>query len=313
MKQILNYLRAYKEEHFHLGEFIFAMCFMVGFAFFNYGTTILKDYKQIHTWEGSYSIFIFILYATPLLLGYLSSSFFTKDWSYWQSAKFWGLILFALLAFTLRACSHLILEPFYEAMQQFEHPRWLWSVIGTILRSSLLLIPIALYWFFVDRKKQNLYGFSLKGYSTRPYFVMLLIMLPLIILASTQGDFLGAYPRGVKFDSLSIQNGAHWIYYGIYELFYGLDFISVEFFFRGFLILAFVGILGPKSILPMAMFYVTIHWGKPAGELISSFFGGTLLGIIAYYSKSILGGIIVHMGIAWMMEIGALIGNYFKT
>ena len=286
---------------------------MVGFAFFNYGTTILKDYKQIHTWEGSYSIFIFILYATPLLLGYLSSSFFTKDWSYWQSAKFWGLILFALLAFTLRACSQLILEPFYEAMQQFEHPRWLWSVFGTILRSSLLLIPIALYWFFVDRKKQNLYGFSLKGYSTRPYFVMLLIMLPLIILASTQGDFLGAYPRGVKFDSLSIQNGAHWIYYGIYELFYGLDFISVEFFFRGFLILAFVGILGPKSILPMAMFYVTIHWGKPAGELISSFFGGTLLGIIAYYSKSILGGIIVHMGIAWMMEIGALIGNYFKT
>jgi hypothetical protein len=138
-------------------------------------------------------------------------------------------------------------------------------------------------------------------------------MLPLIILASTQGDFLGAYPRGVKFDSLSMQNSAHWIYYGIYELFYGLDFISVEFFFRGFLILAFVGILGPKSILPMAMFYVTIHWGKPAGELISSFFGGTLLGIIAYYSKSILGGIIVHMGIAWMMEIGALIGNYFKT
>ena len=198
-------------------------------------------------------------------------------------------------------------------MQQFEHPRWLWSVFGTILRSSLLLIPITLYSFFGNRKKQNLYGFSLKWYSSRPYFVMLLIMLPLIILSSTQGDFLGAYPRGVKFDSLSIQNGAHWIYYGIYELFYGLDFISVEFFFRGFLILAFVGILGPKSILPMAMFYVTIHWGKPAGELISSFFGGTLLGIIAYYSKSILGGIIVHMGIAWMMEIGALIGNYFKT
>jgi hypothetical protein len=98
-------------------------------------------------------------------------------------------------------------------------------------------------------------------------------MLPLIILASTQGDFLGAYPRGVKFDSLSMQNSAHRIYYGIYELFYGLDFISVEFFFRGFLILAFVGILGPKSILPMAMFYVTIHWGKPAGEC-ESYFGG---------------------------------------
>jgi hypothetical protein len=47
------------------------------------------------------------------------------------------------------------------------------------------------------------------------------------------------------------------------------------------------------------------------GELISSFFGGSLLGIIAYYSRSIVGGIIVHVGIAWMMELGAFISKYF--
>jgi len=57
--------------------------------------------------------------------------------------------------------------------------------------------------------------------------------------------------------------------------------------------------------------YVVIHWNKPMGELISSFFGGSLLGVISYYSKSIWGGIIVHVGIAWMMEIGAFISKYF--
>jgi len=91
----------------------------------------------------------------------------------------------------------------------------------------------------------------------------------------------------------------------------GSDFFSIEFFFRGFLILAFVGIVGPRAILPMAYMYVVIHWNKPMGELISSFFGGTLLGIVAYYSRSIVGGIIVHVGIAWMMEIGAFISKYF--
>ena len=77
------------------------------------------------------------------------------------------------------------------------------------------------------------------------------------------------------------------------------------------MILAFIGIVGPKAIIPVAYMYVVIHWNKPMGELISSFFGGSLLGIISYYSKSIWGGIIVHVGIAWMMEIGAFISKYF--
>jgi len=89
----------------------------------------------------------------------------------------------------------------------------------------------------------------------------------------------------------------------MFELFYGLDFFSTELYFRGFLVLAFVRWLGPAAILPMAVFYVTIHFGKPLGETISSFFGGYLLGIFAYYSRSIWGGVLVHIGLAWLMEL----------
>lgn len=222
------------------------------------------------------------------------------------------LIVLSATVFAGRSSLHLLAQPLFEHFQNVEHYNWLRAVIFTILRSIALMLPLAIYWYFVDRKNQRYYGFTLQNFDTKPYFVMLLIMLPLIVLASTQSDFLGAYPRGQKFNTLDIGNVAHWKYYGLYELVYGLDFISIEFFFRGFLILAFVGVLGPKAILPMAMFYVVIHWGKPAGELVSSFFGGSLLGIIAYYGKSIIGGIIVHMGIAWMMEIGALVGHYFN-
>lgn len=313
MKKVIYYIKSYYNDHLNVYELAFALLFMIGFAFFNYGTTYLKDYWYSHYWESIIIRFHFLLYFTPIVIGYLSYSFFNKDWQLWTKPKFWLLIILAAMAFTGRSSIHLVLQPYFEAWQAYEHYAWLRAVVSTVVRSCMLLVPLAIYWFFVDKKEQPYYGFTLKNFDTKPYFMMLLIMLPLIIIASTQSDFLGAYPRGQKFISLDIHNAEHWRYFGLYELIYGLDFISIEFFFRGFMILAFVGILGPKAILPMAMFYVVIHWGKPAGELVSSFFGGTLLGIIAYYSKSILGGIIVHMGIAWMMEIGALIGNYLNT
>jgi hypothetical protein len=33
------------------------------------------------------------------------------------------------------------------------------------------------------------------------------------------------------------------------------------------------------------------------------------LGIVVYNTRSIYGGLIVHLGIAWMMEIGGYIGG----
>jgi membrane protease YdiL (CAAX protease family) len=99
----------------------------------------------------------------------------------------------------------------------------------------------------------------------------------------------------------------------LFELSYGADFISIELFFRGFLILAFIKWAGKDTILPMACFYCTIHFGKPLAECISSYFGGIILGIVVYHTRSILGGLIVHLGIAWMMEVGGYIGALSLT
>ena len=73
--------------------------------------------------------------------------------------------------------------------------------------------------------------------------------------------------------------------------------------------MAMVKYCGRQCILPMAAFYMLIHFGKPLGETVSSFFGGTLLGILALETRSIYGGIMVHLGIAWLMELGAIVGR----
>jgi membrane protease YdiL (CAAX protease family) len=172
------------------------------------------------------------------------------------------------------------------------------------------MIPVIIIWLIKDRTNQPFYGARALD-NIKPYLLMLLVMVPLIALASTQKDFLQVYPKSKLINQIPMNGWAGNWRYLVFELSYGFDFVSIEFFFRGFLILALMHICGQHCIIPVACFYCAIHLGKPMGEAISSFFGGMLLGIVSYNTGSIMGGLLVHLGIAWMMEIGGFLGNIF--
>jgi hypothetical protein len=177
------------------------------------------------------------------------------------------------------------------------------------------LIVMSLILFVIWKifySKESFFGLTVKNFNWKPYLIMLLIMVPLIAAASTQPDFLSMYPKLKDVDTALHGIKNKWFYHLFHELSYGSDFISVELFFRGFLILAFVKVVGKDAILPMACFYCTIHFGKPLGECISSYFGGLILGIVVYNTRSIIGGLMVHLGIAWLMELGGYIGNSLR-
>lgn len=177
---------------------------------------------------------------------------------------------------------------------------------------SLLVFLVLMVCHSIFHRNENHYGLSAKKFNYRPYLIMLLIMVPLITAASTQHDFLLSYPKLHKV--LPLPEGANpsWWYKLLFELSYGSDFFSIELFFRGFLVIGFTRWLGKDAILPMACFYCTIHFGKPLGECISSYFGGLLLGIVSYHTRSVYGGLMVHLGIAWLMELGGYLGNLLK-
>lgn len=73
------------------------------------------------------------------------------------------------------------------------------------------------------------------------------------------------------------------------------------------LLTVLTAVLGPRSVLPMCVFYCSVHFGKPLLESCSAIFGGYILGILAYKTKHIWGGVCAHLGIAFMMEIMGLI------
>ena len=77
------------------------------------------------------------------------------------------------------------------------------------------------------------------------------------------------------------------------------------------LVLGMVKFLGKGSVYPMVAAYCFYHFGKPWGEAASSIIGGYILGVISLYTKTIFGGLMIHVGIAWMMEIVAAIQKYW--
>jgi hypothetical protein len=225
------------------------------------------------------------------------------------------LLLVAVLLFSAKMV-HWDLSPWLPGNPGSLLNRY-WVVV-TQLPAKLLLFIMALWilwkvrWVVPepdDGGFRDAVGLTTKGFHAGPYLGFLLVLVPLVALASTQPDFMRVYPKVRTIDFMSSYPGPLWIWQAGYELSYGLDFLSIELFFRGLLVIGLVRYAGEKAILPMAAFYCTIHFGKPLGECITSFAGGLALGVLAYRTRSVLGGLVVHLGLAWMMEVGGWIGH----
>jgi hypothetical protein len=263
--------------------------------------------ERIGQYRGMKEFFAYsAMYAVHSIFAYLLYSCFSGNFRYWKKPGFLLLLLLSFFIFSFRAVTYQhadIIESFSTEGQKAINC----FVFNDIFRLLYLFIPVTIVWFFADRD-MPLYGVSLKNHKPRLYWMLLLCMIPLIAGASVLSDFLDYYPRFKKLQAYDPPAWKIWVY----EICYGLDFTSIELFFRGFMVIAFARYVGMNAILPMAAFYLSIHYGKPMGESISSFFGGTILGVISYHSRSIFGGIMVHAGIAWLMEIGGYIGNLFR-
>lgn len=245
----------------------------------------------------------FFVYLLPFGIAYLLQYFFYENFSFIKNKWFW-IILFAAPAIYALKTDYNFLKPAIREIWKADEQLFWIHVSRWLTGIFTALFPVYFIWKIKDREEMEFYGISgLK--EIKPYILMIICMFPLIILASTQPDFLKMYPRAAIVSSWELQPKG--IFYTIHEVFYSLDFITIEFFFRGFLILSMVKLCGKQCIVPAACFYCCIHLGKPMGEAISSFAGGLLLGIISYHTKSIWGGFIIHLGIAGLMELAGFI------
>ena len=299
MKKIWGYLKSHLIHDFDKREYLLTGTLLVAGLSLNYTFDFEDDILDEQT--GLFKFFCYYLfYALPF---YAVLSFQRNlERNFWKDKMFWIKSQFGLVILALDGSVPYLNETISAYVPE-DLQYWIYKVTVNGISFCTVFIPILVFYKIYDRDSGHAYGLSPKKFDVKPYFVMLLIMLPLLIGASFHKSFLRQYPMYNTSDGHLYLGVPEWVTVLGYELAYGFDFITLEFLFRGFMILALVPLVGRRAVLAMATIYCFLHFGKPAGEAISSIFGGYILGVIALETRSIWGGVIVHLGIAWLMEI----------
>lgn len=156
---------------------------------------------------------------------------------------------------------------------------------------------------FVFKESLCDYGLQLKnaskGYPL--YLGMLAIMVPLVFYFSGAESFLERYP----FYTVTKQESLFPNFF-VWEVFYFLQFLALEFFFRGFILHGTKQRFGFYAIFVMVIPYCMIHFGKPMVETIAAIIAGVVLGYLSLKSKSIWLGVMIHCSVALTMDLCAL-------
>ncbi|AOP33397.1 hypothetical protein A0128_05780 [Leptospira tipperaryensis] len=299
MKKLLGYIYEYFREDIRYGHFVFSILFVFVCLLLNYTFQIRPTFTKM--WKGTFAIYVFhfFFYGLSLFAGFGSYMFAYKRGDLLRRKEF------LLLVFSIWMTLIFISSVRFEDLNLFgflpEELRYLSLLCLNYGINSFIYLILPFVYYLIKKPEVSL-GLNTKT-DFMPYWILLLLMMPIVFFASGSAVFLKVYPR--YYDTAASQFlgiSPYWTF-SLFEIFYLTNFIALELFFRGFMIYPLVKYLGKGSILPMAMTYCFLHFNKPFGEAFGSFFGGWILGILSYRSGSILGGIIVHLGVAATMEV----------
>lgn len=182
----------------------------------------------------------------------------------------------------------------------FKFTQIMWWAVSSIL--IYVLVPVL--YSRVFRQRIRSYGLSLSFVKTEITLFLLVapVIAALVWLATADIRFQHMYP----FYSMQPNDPNGVTKLLIFEAMYGLSFVALEFFFRGFLVHAGNRVVGVHAVALMASSYCLIHLGKPMPECLSSLIGGLLLGFVSLRLKSIAVGVVAHLTMAWGTDAAVL-------
>jgi len=201
----------------------------------------------------------------------------------------------------------------YVDLSSFSFPektylgKFLWCNRGLVIELPLLL----LLRFCVDRKQKGFYGLCRGNHHIKAYLWLFVLTLPILIGVSFTHGFKAYYPMGkVWLYGDGLFGYPAWANLLAFELAYLARFLIVELVFRGALVIGMGNVIARSAVLPMVAVYVALHFNKPVLEATSAIFGGLFLGALAYQTKHIWGGVIIHISIAFSIEAVRLVQYY---
>ncbi len=308
MKKFFSYLKDYISNTYSFSTYAVFFIFTGLLIAINFKLNFEDDYIDRYNGRNIRILFYTLVQLIPFLICLFLIVGRTKQ-TFWKDKIFWlKLILgFSILGLDRAFHFHYYLIQNLPGEVMIFAFKCLNSSVG-ILTSVFLLF---LLYTLIDKNRiDTFYGLTFKDVDYKAYLLLFVLMIPLVFGASFLTQFTDYYPKYKS--SLGEAFALYydlpiWLSVLVYEISYLSDFLSIELFFRGFLIIGLAPHLGKHVILPMACTYAVLHFGKPLGECISSVFGGYILGVIALYSRNIWGGVVLHMGVAALMEFFAFL------
>ena len=193
----------------------------------------------------------------------------------------------------------------YQALFPFEKGDRYWTLKGFAWWSGwrvfgYVVLPMLTILCMPGERLRDYYV-SLRGFARHLwiYVVLYLVVLPAVAIAAQTPSFSATYP----FYKLANRSAFD---FWAWQALYGVQFFALEFFFRGYMLRGLGQVMGSKAIFVMIVPYCMIHFGKPFAETIGAIVAGLVLGTLAMRTKSIWGGVAIHVGVAVTMDALAL-------
>lgn len=170
-----------------------------------------------------------------------------------------------------------------------------WSLGNFVLYVAIPAIIV----LGIFRRPLSDYGLKLRGWHACwwVYLALYGLILPAVVLASRWESFQEKYPF-YRLQPHEVPGPRFFVW----EILYAVQFISLEFFFRGYMVQAGRKRLGPYVIFVMTVPYCMIHFGKPVQETFGAIIAGIILGFMALKTRSIWLGAGLHIAVAWTMD-----------
>ncbi|MBI5515845.1 MAG: CPBP family intramembrane metalloprotease [Deltaproteobacteria bacterium] len=165
-----------------------------------------------------------------------------------------------------------------------------------------LVVPALVVMLFWRRDRVLDFGLRVKGFRDHAWIYALFfgIVLIAVVAVSHTSEFANYYP-------FYRQASRSWRDFFAWEAAYAVQFFTLEFFFRGFLVFSGRAAMGSGVVLAMVVPYCMIHFGKPWAEALAAILAGVVLGTLALKTRSIWSGFLIHVTVAVSMDLAALL------
>jgi membrane protease YdiL (CAAX protease family) len=202
------------------------------------------------------------------------------------------------------------------------------STLATVLTTLLLLAD---YYYDLTEHFMHDPTYPERLRASAYDHLLIYLLLPLLVIVlifrhkpADYGLRLGDWRAGIKWTLISWAIAAPILYFAgqtpgvrsYYQMYFAnpldavitaaLELVGWEFVFRGFLLWTLYEIAGPSAVVLQAVPFAMAHVSKPPLETLSTIFGGTAFGWVAWRTRSVLYPFLIHFFISTFIILVAV-------